>query len=158
MDCVSRLSKEQQDQHALRNDEDATEEVVPFIPLNIDLSQRSTTAVLSLDQARKKRSRTAPHHSPRPQRPRGLRLEAQNLRRTCVQGWPVADLDDVNLLDNGSAEIVILWEKTTVVEVDVDDEALRERFMELFKKKYGEERWKQWVEADTVRRRRYGRD
>jgi hypothetical protein len=61
-------------------------------------------------------------------------------------------------LNNGSAETVILWEKTTVVEVDIDDEALRERFMELFKKKYGEERWKQWVEADTVRRRRYGRD
>jgi hypothetical protein len=61
-------------------------------------------------------------------------------------------------LDNGSTEIVVLWEKTTVVEVDIDDEALRERFKELFKMKYGEERWKQWVEVDTVRRRRYGRD
>jgi len=119
-----------------------------------------TAAVLSLDQARKKRSLRALHHSPQPKRSRGLRREAQNpsLRRICVQGWPVADLDDVNLLDNGSAEVVILWEKTTVVEVDVDDEALRERFMELFKKKYGEERWKQWVGADTVRRRRYRRD
>jgi hypothetical protein len=45
-----------------------------------------------------------------------------------------------------------------VIEVDINDEALRERFKELFKKKYGGERWKQWVEADTVRRRRYGRD
>jgi hypothetical protein len=61
-------------------------------------------------------------------------------------------------LDNGSAEIIVLWEKTTVFEVDIDDEALRERFKELVKKKYGEDRWKQWVEADTVRRRRYGRD
>ena len=55
-------------------------------------------------------------------------------------------------------EIVVLWEKTTVAEVNIDDEALRERFKELFNKKCGEERWKQWVEADIVRRRRYGRD
>jgi hypothetical protein len=55
-------------------------------------------------------------------------------------------------------ETIVLWEKTTVVEFVIDDEALRKRFKELLKKKYGEERWKQWVEADTVRRRRYGRD
>jgi hypothetical protein len=61
-------------------------------------------------------------------------------------------------LDNGSAEIIILWEKTTVVKVDINNEALRERFEELFKKKHGEERWKQWLEADTIRRRRYERD
>jgi hypothetical protein len=45
-----------------------------------------------------------------------------------------------------------------VAEVDIDDEALRERFKQLFKKKYGEEMWKEWIEADSVRRRRYGRD
>jgi hypothetical protein len=131
----------------------ATEEVVPFTPLDIDLSQRSAAAP-------KKRSRTAPHRSPRPKRPCGPRREAQNrsLRRTCLQGWPVADLDDVNLLDNGSVETIVLWERSTVVEVDLIDEALRERCKELFKKKYGEERWKQWVETDSVRRRRYGRD
>ena len=62
------------------------------------------------------------------------------------------------MLDNGSVEIVVLWEKSTVVEVDIDDEALRERLKDLFKKKYGEARWRQWVEADSVRCRRYGRD
>jgi hypothetical protein len=110
MNYVSRLSKEQQDQYAPRKDKNAIKVVIPFTPLNTDFSQSSTAAVLSLDQARKKRSRTAPHRSPHPKRSRKLRLKAQNpnLRRTYVQDWPVADLNDINLFDNGSTEIVVL--------------------------------------------------
>jgi hypothetical protein len=62
------------------------------------------------------------------------------------------------LLDNGSAEAIISWEESVVVEADIGNEALRRRFKELFRKKYGEEKWKEWVRTDTARNRRYGRD
>jgi hypothetical protein len=62
------------------------------------------------------------------------------------------------LLDNGSAEAVVSWEESVVAEADIDNDALRRRFKEMFRKKYGEETWKQWVRTDTARNRRYGRD
>jgi hypothetical protein len=43
------------------------------------------------------------------------------------------DLGDVNLLGNGSAEATVKWATTAIVEVDIVDEALRERFKELFR-------------------------
>jgi hypothetical protein len=49
------------------------------------------------------------------------------------------------LLENGSAEIVVLWKKTTVVEVDIDDEALHERFKELFKKNMEKRDGNSWL-------------
>jgi hypothetical protein len=126
--------------------------------LDVDISQRSVVAVLSPNP--KKRSCTTLHRSPQLKWSRVTRHETPSLRRTfmCIKGAPVVNLDDVNLLVDGSVEVTVCWEKTTVTEIDIDDAALRECFKNMFKEKYGKEKWKRWVRANTARGRRYGRD
>jgi hypothetical protein len=69
------------------------------------------------------------------------------------KAWRVEDLDDVYLAEDGSLRCIVIWQRSDVAATDLAGEVLLQRKEELFKEKYGTERWEKWLNNQGLARR-----
>ena len=61
-------------------------------------------------------------------------------------------MNDVYLAEDGSLRCVVRWERSVVAAADLIGAALLKRREELFKEKYGTERWEKWLSDEGLAR------